>query len=83
MNNTTPPDQQTIVWCADANMNGCSDERNKRSVTIAWTAQPRDARGIQNGTITDDSRPEMLPGASRYPDQAPADGGPLAPFVRH
>ena len=36
LNNTTTPGQQTVVWCSDANMNGCGDERNKSSITINW-----------------------------------------------
>lgn len=36
MNNTTTPGTQQVVWCADADMNGCGDERNKAGITIEW-----------------------------------------------
>ncbi len=38
MNNTTTLGQQTVVWCSDANMNGCNDERNASTIQINWTA---------------------------------------------
>lgn len=37
LNNTDAPGQQVVVWCADANMNGCNDERNASTITIDWT----------------------------------------------
>lgn len=36
MNNTMTPGTQQVVWCADADMNGCGDERNKAGITIEW-----------------------------------------------
>jgi len=37
LNNTTTPGTQQVVWCSDADMNGCGDERNKAGITIEWT----------------------------------------------
>lgn len=37
LNNTTTAGQQTVVWCSDANMNGCNDERNASTIQINWT----------------------------------------------
>lgn len=34
--NSTTPGTQTVVWCADANRNGCGDEWNKSTITIKW-----------------------------------------------
>lgn len=36
LNNTDSPGTQTVVWCADADMNGCNDERNTSEITIEW-----------------------------------------------
>ena len=36
LNNTSTPGRQTVVWCSDANMNGCADERNKSTIVIDW-----------------------------------------------
>ncbi|CAN5895092.1 hypothetical protein BH24CHL4_BH24CHL4_18400 [soil metagenome] len=38
LNNDSDPGQQVVVWCADANNNGCSDESNKSTITIDWTS---------------------------------------------
>lgn len=37
LNNTSMPGTQQVVWCADADMNGCGDESNKAGITIEWT----------------------------------------------
>ena len=37
LNNTTTLGTQQVVWCSDADMNGCGDERNKAAITIEWT----------------------------------------------
>ncbi|MBM7804953.1 hypothetical protein JOD57_000790 [Geodermatophilus bullaregiensis] len=36
-NNSTTAGTQYVVWCADADANGCRDERVKDDVTIKWT----------------------------------------------
>lgn len=36
LNNTEKTGRQTVVWCSDANMNGCWDERNKSTIVIDW-----------------------------------------------
>jgi hypothetical protein len=36
LNNTSMPGTQYVVWCADANANGCRDERVKDDITINW-----------------------------------------------
>ena len=35
-NNTSMPGTQYVVWCADADANGCGDERVKDSIRISW-----------------------------------------------
>ena len=35
-NNTTMPGVQHVVWCADADANGCRDERVKDGIRIHW-----------------------------------------------
>ena len=37
LNNDSTPGTQTVVWCYDANRNGCSDEYIKDTITINWT----------------------------------------------
>lgn len=37
LNNDSAPGMQTVVWCYDANRNGCSDEYIKDTITITWT----------------------------------------------
>ena len=36
LNNTSMPGTQYVVWCADADANGCRDERVKDDITIKW-----------------------------------------------
>ncbi|SFT35730.1 hypothetical protein SAMN05660657_00383 [Geodermatophilus amargosae] len=36
LNNTTMPGVQHVVWCADADANGCRDERVKDGIRIHW-----------------------------------------------
>jgi hypothetical protein len=36
LNNTSMPGTQYVVWCADADANGCRDERVKDDITITW-----------------------------------------------
>jgi hypothetical protein len=38
LNNDATPGRQTVVWCSDANQNGCGDERNTSTITITWTS---------------------------------------------
>lgn len=37
LNNNTTPGLQTVVFCSDANLNGCADERVKETIRITWT----------------------------------------------
>jgi hypothetical protein len=37
LNNNTTAGTQYVVWCADADANGCRDERVKDDITIKWT----------------------------------------------
>ncbi|WP_448642367.1 hypothetical protein [Geodermatophilus sp. URMC 63] len=37
MNNTSTAGTQYVVWCADADANGCRDEWVKDNITIRWT----------------------------------------------
>ncbi len=37
-NNTAMAGTQYVTWCSDANQNGCSDEWNKSSIRIEWSA---------------------------------------------
>lgn len=37
LNNTATPGEQNVVWCSDADRNGCTDERNTSDITINWT----------------------------------------------
>jgi len=37
LTNTDASGQQTVVWCADAKMNGCDDERNASTIRITWS----------------------------------------------
>jgi hypothetical protein len=36
LNNTSMPGSQYVVWCADADANGCRDEKVKDSIRITW-----------------------------------------------
>jgi hypothetical protein len=36
MNNSDTPGTQTVVFCRDENLNGCSDEQVKNTVEIRW-----------------------------------------------
>ncbi|MBA3278911.1 MAG: hypothetical protein H0U22_09355 [Geodermatophilaceae bacterium] len=36
LNNTGPAGTQRVVFCSDANANGCRDETNKSSIAIKW-----------------------------------------------
>ena len=38
MNNTSMPGTQYVTWCSDRNADGCSDEWNKSSIRIDWSA---------------------------------------------
>lgn len=38
MNNTGMAGRQTVVWCSDANQNGCADEYDTSTVRIDWSA---------------------------------------------
>ncbi len=37
MNNDSKPGTQYVVWCADADRDGCRDERVKDDIRIQWT----------------------------------------------
>ena len=37
MNNDSKPGTQYVVWCADADRDGCRDERVKDDIRIEWT----------------------------------------------
>jgi len=37
-NNTGMAGTQTVTWCSDADRDGCSDERNKSTIRIDWSA---------------------------------------------
>lgn len=37
-NNTGMVGRQTVVWCSDADRNGCNDEWNKSTINIDWSA---------------------------------------------
>jgi hypothetical protein len=37
LDNTSMPGAQYVVWCADADANGCRDEKVKDSIRITWT----------------------------------------------
>ncbi|SHN78482.1 hypothetical protein SAMN05660350_02622 [Geodermatophilus obscurus] len=43
LNNTATPGTQYVVWCADADADGCRDERVKDDITITWTDDPGDS----------------------------------------
>jgi len=38
MNNTGMAGTQTVTWCSDADRDGCSDEWNKSTIRIDWSA---------------------------------------------
>ena len=38
MNNTGMPGTQYVTWCSDRDADGCSDEWNKSSIRIDWSA---------------------------------------------
>ncbi len=38
MNNTGMPGTQTVTWCSDPDRDGCSDEWNKSTIRIDWSA---------------------------------------------
>lgn len=37
LNNNTTAGLQTVVFCSDANLNGCADESVKQTIRITWT----------------------------------------------
>lgn len=54
-NNTATPGTQYVTWCSDTNRNGCSDEWNKSSIRIDWSADgmatySNDTRSYSGGT---------------------------------
>ncbi len=48
-NNTGTAGTQIVTWCSDGDRDGCSDERNKSSIRIDWSA---DGTATYSGLLT-------------------------------
>ena len=48
-NNTAMAGTQFVTWCSDADRDGCSDEWNKSSIRIDWSAEGKATFSSDNG----------------------------------
>ncbi len=49
LNNTGMAGTQYVTWCSDRDANGCSDEWNKSSIRIDWSANGTASYGSSGG----------------------------------
>ena len=49
LNNTAMAGRQTVVWCSDADQDGCRDEWNTSTIQIDWSADGRSSFGSSYG----------------------------------